>query len=167
MFCKVGIIARVRKISQRHFEGKIIPKQEIVDVTLSPKMISTGEWMRISSEFPSAFAMAQIAAGQTLPLISPVFLSFNDLTKPHLDKIAVSFFDLGFKILANLGKSHFLETKGIPVDRVLKLPEGDHILLTWWLSDSSNVDLKLWRCKVLVITTVAGKLHWPWLKNQA
>lgn len=137
MFCKVGIIGRVRKISQRHFEGKIIPKQEVVDVTLSPKMISTGEWMRISSEFPSAFAMAQIAAGQTLPLTSPVFLSFNDLTKPHRDKIAVSF-DLGFKILANLGKSHFLETKGIPVDRVLKLHEGDHILLTCWVAGQTR-----------------------------
>lgn len=77
--------------------------------------------MRVSSEFPSAFAMAQIAAGQTLPLTSPVFLSFNDLTKPHREKIAVFFLDLGFKILATSGKTHFLETKGSLVDRVFKL----------------------------------------------
>ncbi|RZC59039.1 hypothetical protein C5167_006344 [Papaver somniferum] len=94
------------------------------DVLLGPEMRSTGEVMGIDFEFSSAFAKAQIAAGQKLPLSGTVFISLNDLTKPHLAAIARSFVDLGFKIVSTSGTAHILEMEGIPVERVLKMHEG-------------------------------------------
>ncbi|KAK9904545.1 hypothetical protein M0R45_000627 [Rubus argutus] len=94
------------------------------DVLLGPEMRSTGEVMGIDFEFPIAFAKAQIAAGQKLPLSGTVFLSLNDLTKPHLERIAREFLGLGFKIISTSGTAHVLELAKIPVERVLKLHEG-------------------------------------------
>jgi carbamoyl-phosphate synthase large subunit len=94
------------------------------DVLLGPEMRSTGEVMGIDFEFPVAFAKAQIAAGQKPPLSGTVFLSLNDLTKPHLERIAKAFLGLGFKIVSTSGTAHFLELANIPVERVLKLHEG-------------------------------------------
>ncbi|KAM5574232.1 carbamoyl-phosphate synthase large chain, chloroplastic [Rosa sericea] len=94
------------------------------DVLLGPEMRSTGEVMGIDFEFPIAFAKAQIAAGQKPPLSGTVFLSLNDLTKPHLERIATAFLGLGFKIVSTSGTAHFLELAKIPVERVLKLHEG-------------------------------------------
>ncbi|GLT46323.1 hypothetical protein SLA2020_200850 [Shorea laevis] len=94
------------------------------DVVLGPEMKSTGEVMGIDYEFAIAFAKAEIAAGQKLPMSGTVFLSLNDLTKPHLERIAKAFLGLGFKIVSTSGTAHFLELKGIPVERVLKLHEG-------------------------------------------
>ncbi|KAL0730746.1 hypothetical protein Bca4012_026840 [Brassica carinata] len=68
----------------RNNKGHIaeFPHLSVKEAVLSANMRSTGKWMRISPEFPRAFAMAQIVAGQTLPLTIQVLLSFNDLTKP-------------------------------------------------------------------------------------
>ncbi|KAL0695731.1 hypothetical protein Bca4012_062911 [Brassica carinata] len=184
-----ALVMSGKSLKDLNFEEEVIPKHISVkeavfpfekfqgcDVILGPEMRSTGEVMSISSEFPSAFAMAQIAAGQKLPLTGTVFLSLNDMTKPHLEKIAVSFLDLGFKIVATSGTAHFLELKGIPVERVLKLHEGRphaadmvangqiHLMLI--TSSGDALDQKDGRqlrqmalaYKVPVITTVAGAL---------
>ncbi|RVW56757.1 Carbamoyl-phosphate synthase large chain, chloroplastic [Vitis vinifera] len=68
------------------------------DVLLGPEMRSTGEVMGIDFEFPVAFAKAQIAAGQKLPV------SGTDCF--------------------NFWTAHVLELEGIPVERVLKMHEG-------------------------------------------
>ncbi|KAJ7947768.1 carbamoyl-phosphate synthase large chain, chloroplastic [Quillaja saponaria] len=94
------------------------------DVFLSPEMRSTGEVMGIDFLFNIAFAKAQIAAGQKLPLSGTVFLSLNDMTKPHLEKIAKAFVGIGFQIVATSGTAHVLELANIPVERVLKMHEG-------------------------------------------
>ncbi|KAK9280215.1 hypothetical protein L1049_013902 [Liquidambar formosana] len=94
------------------------------DVLLGPEMRSTGEVMGIDFEFPIAFAKAQIAAGQKLPVSGTVFLSLNDLTKPHLATIARAFLVLGFRIVSTSGTAQVLELEGIPVERVLKMHEG-------------------------------------------
>ncbi|KAI7987804.1 hypothetical protein LOK49_LG13G00933 [Camellia lanceoleosa] len=94
------------------------------DVLLGPEMHSTGEVMGIAFECSIAFAMAQIAAGQKLPVSGTVFLSLNDLTKPHLATIAQAFLGLGFKLISTSGTAHILELDGIPVERVLKMHEG-------------------------------------------
>ncbi|KAL2968750.1 hypothetical protein AAZX31_15G043400 [Glycine max] len=94
------------------------------DVFLSPEMRSTGEVMGIDPSYNIAFAKAQIAAGQKLPLSGTVFLSLNDLTKPHLEKIAKAFVENGFKIAATSGTAHVLNLAKIPAERVLKLHEG-------------------------------------------
>ncbi|CAL1403359.1 unnamed protein product [Linum trigynum] len=146
------------------------------DVVLGPEMRSTGEVMGIDFQVAVAFAKAQLAAGQKLPLSGTVFLSLNDLTKPHLERLAKAFIELGFKIIATSGSAHFLELKGIPVERVLKMHEGrphagdmlanGDIHLTVITSSGDALDQidgrQLRRMalayKVPIITTVAGAL---------
>lgn len=94
------------------------------DVLLGPEMRSTGEVMGIDYEFSAAFAKAQIAAGQKLPLAGNVFISVNDLTKKHLASIANGFQSLGFGLIATSGTARVLELEGIAVERVLKMHEG-------------------------------------------
>ncbi|KAJ4972142.1 hypothetical protein NE237_005241 [Protea cynaroides] len=146
------------------------------DVLLGPEMRSTGEVMGIDFEFSVAFAKAQIAAGQRLPLGGTVFLSLNDLTKPHLVMLARKFLGLGFRIVATSGTAHVLELEGTPVERVLKMHEGrphagdmianGQIQLMVITSSSDSLDQidgrQLRRMalayKVPIITTVAGAL---------
>ncbi|EEC70926.1 hypothetical protein OsI_02498 [Oryza sativa Indica Group] len=94
------------------------------DILLGPEMRSTGEVMGIDYEFSGAFAKAQIAAGQKLPLNGTVFLSLNDLTKRHLAEIGRGFRELGFNIIATSGTAKVLQLEGIPVEPVLKIHEG-------------------------------------------
>ncbi|KAM7263603.1 hypothetical protein ACFE04_001286 [Oxalis oulophora] len=126
-----------KSLHDLNFTNEVIPKHVSVkeavlpfakfpgcDVLLGPEMRSTGEVMGIDFTLAVAFAKAQIAAGQKLPLTGTVFLSLNDLTKSHLEKMAKAFIGLGFEIVATSGTAHFLELKGIPVERVLKMHEG-------------------------------------------
>ncbi|XP_047054184.1 carbamoyl-phosphate synthase large chain, chloroplastic [Lolium rigidum] len=94
------------------------------DILLGPEMRSTGEVMGIDYEFSGAFAKAQIAAGQKLPVSGTVFLSLNDLTKRHLAEMGRGFRELGFNIIATSGTAKVLELEGIPVEPVLKIHEG-------------------------------------------
>lgn len=94
------------------------------DILLGPEMRSTGEVMGIDYEFSGAFAKAQIAAGQILPVSGTVFLSLNDLTKRHLAEIGRGFREVGFNIIATSGTAKVLELEGIPVEPVLKIHEG-------------------------------------------
>eukprot|EP00262_Sarcandra_glabra_P010518 TRINITY_DN25803_c0_g1_i1.p1 TRINITY_DN25803_c0_g1~~TRINITY_DN25803_c0_g1_i1.p1 ORF type:complete len:652 (+),score=101.17 TRINITY_DN25803_c0_g1_i1:265-1956(+) len=117
-----------KEVIPRHVSVKevVLPFEKFqgCDVLLGPEMRSTGEVMGIDFEFPVAFAKAQIAAGQKLPLSGTVFLSLNDQTKPHLASIARAFLGLGFRIMSTSGTAHVLELEGLLVDRVLKLHEG-------------------------------------------
>lgn len=79
------------------------------DVILGPEMRSTGEVMGMDYGFDKAFAKAQIAASQRLPLSGTVFFSLNDLTKEGSVPIARGFQELGFKIVATSGTAHYLE----------------------------------------------------------
>ncbi|KAK6935990.1 Methylglyoxal synthase-like domain [Dillenia turbinata] len=146
------------------------------DVLLGPEMRSTGEVMGIDFEFPVAFAKAQIAAGQKLPVSGTVFISLNDLTKPQLPAIARAFLGLGFKIVSTSGTAQILELEGIPVDRVLKMHEGrphvadmiangqiQLIVITSSSDPLDQIDGRQLRrmalgYKVPLITTVAGAL---------
>ena len=55
---------------------------------LGPEMRSTGEVMGHAAHFGHAFAKAQIAAGERLPLEGTVFLSVNDYDKSAALKLA-------------------------------------------------------------------------------
>ncbi|KAM0864402.1 hypothetical protein ACQ4PT_043990 [Festuca glaucescens] len=94
------------------------------DILLGPEMRSTGEVMGIDYEFSGAFAKAQIAAGQKLPVSGTVFISLNDLTKRHLAEMGHGFRELGFNIIATSGTAKVLQLEGIPVEPVLKIHEG-------------------------------------------
>lgn len=184
-----ALVMSGKSLNDLGFTKEVIPKHVSVkeavlpfekfqgcDVLLGPEMRSTGEVMGIDMSFPIAFAKAQVAAGQKLPLSGTVFLSLNDLTKPHLERIAKAFLDIGFKIVSTSGTAHFLELKGIAVERVLKLHEGrphagdmvanGQIQMMVITSSGDSLDqidgLKLRRMglayKVPVITTVSGAL---------
>lgn len=184
-----SLVMSGKSLNDLSFTREVIPKHVAVkeavlpfekfqgcDVFLGPEMRSTGEVMGISYDFEVAFAKAQIAAGQKLPLLGTVFLSLNDLTKPQLAKIAQAFLGLGFGIVSTSGTAHVLELEGIPVERVLKMHEGrphagdmianGQIQLMVITSAGDQVDeidgRKLRRMalayKVPIVTTVAGAL---------
>jgi carbamoyl-phosphate synthase large subunit len=94
------------------------------DTLLGPEMRSTGEVMGIDTDFGRAYAKAQLAAGQNLPLQGTVFISVSDRDKQAVVPVAREFVGLGFRLLATEGTQKVLAEHGIPVDKVLKLHEG-------------------------------------------
>jgi carbamoyl-phosphate synthase large subunit len=95
-----------------------------VDTVLGPEMKSTGEVMGVADNFGEAFAKAQTAAGQKLPIEGTAFISVTDHDKPHVAEVARKFVDMGFKLVATAGTADILEEAGMSVDRVYKVKEG-------------------------------------------
>jgi carbamoyl-phosphate synthase large subunit len=95
-----------------------------VDTLLGPEMRSTGEVMGIADSFGMAFAKAQIAADGALPLEGTVFVTVNDHDKPTVTPIVRRFHEMGFRILATEGTARYLQARGIPCERVLKVYQG-------------------------------------------
>jgi carbamoyl-phosphate synthase large subunit len=100
-----------------------------VDPVLGPEMKSTGEVMGIAADFDSAFAKAQVAAGNALPGARPgeklcAFVSVKDEDKPTAAELARRLVALGFEVLATSGTAAFLEAKGVPATLVRKVREG-------------------------------------------
>ena len=95
-----------------------------VDTVLGPEMKSTGEVMGVADSFGEAFAKAQAAAGQVLPITGRVFLSANDRDKPFVAEVAQRFVELGFSLVATHGTAKILEDAGLQVERVYKVKEG-------------------------------------------
>ncbi|HEX5408651.1 MAG TPA: carbamoyl-phosphate synthase large subunit [Gemmatimonadaceae bacterium] len=94
------------------------------DPVLGPEMRSTGEVMGISDSFGSAFAKAQLAADNGLPLTGSVLITVNDSDKATVLPIARRFHEMGFRILATSGTARYLRGRGIPAERVFKVHEG-------------------------------------------
>jgi carbamoyl-phosphate synthase large subunit len=95
-----------------------------VDTILGPEMRSTGEVMGIASTFGMAFAKAQLAAGQRLPLSGTVFMSVNDHDKSHVAGLVKDLMSAGLKIIATRGTAAALKRAGIEVHGVYKVNEG-------------------------------------------
>ena len=95
-----------------------------VDTVLGPEMKSTGEVMGVADNFGEAFAKAQIAAGQVLPLQGTVFLSVNDHDKERAVSLARQFVEMGFHLVATHGTAIVLEQAGLQPERVHKVKEG-------------------------------------------
>ncbi|MEO6804798.1 MAG: carbamoyl-phosphate synthase large subunit [Edaphobacter sp.] len=95
-----------------------------VDTVLGPEMKSTGEVMGVADNFGEAFAKAQIAAGQVLPLQGTVFLSVNDHDKDGAVSLARQFVEMGFHLVATHGTAIVLEQAGLQPERVHKVKEG-------------------------------------------
>jgi carbamoyl-phosphate synthase large subunit len=94
------------------------------DPVLGPEMRSTGEVMGISDSFGSAFAKAQLAAGNGLPLEGTILVTVNDNDKATVTPIARRFHEMGFKLMATGGTARYLRARGIPVKSVFKVHEG-------------------------------------------
>ncbi|MGA8183716.1 MAG: carbamoyl-phosphate synthase large subunit [Terriglobia bacterium] len=117
-----------------YVKSPVFPFQKFpgVDSVLGPEMKSTGEVMGVAERFGLAFAKAQLAAGQKIPMQGKVFISVNDHDKPHAVKLARELADLGFKLIATRGTAAAIRAAKIKVDRVYKVEEGrpnvvDHI----------------------------------------
>ncbi len=143
------------------------------DIILGPEMRSTGEVMGIDVDFGRAFAKAQIAAGEKLPLKGTVFISVNDRDKSGVTAVAEGFIELGFKVIATEGTNKVLRRHGIDSQLVLKVHEGRpnisdviknsqvQIIINSPSGEDANIDGKLIRrsalsYKIPVITTLAG-----------
>ncbi len=94
------------------------------DTILGPEMRSTGEVMGLDDSVPRAFAKAQIAAGNSLPLEGAVFVSVRDADKPGATDLARRLVACGFEIVATSGTAAYLRERGVPATEVLKVAEG-------------------------------------------
>ncbi len=126
-----------------------------VDTVLGPEMKSTGEVMGVADNFGEAFAKAQLASGQKLPIKGTVFISVRDQDKSHVAEVAQKFVDMGFNIVATAGTADILENGGMTVERVYKVKEGR----------PNVVDLIKGERIQLIINTPHGLE--PWFDEQA
>jgi len=94
------------------------------DPLLGPEMRSTGEVMGIATTFGSAFAKAQLAADNELPLGGAIFITVNDGDKPNIIPIARRFHEMGFALYSTGGTAKYLMERGIPATAVRKVHEG-------------------------------------------
>ena len=95
-----------------------------VDPILGPEMKSTGEVMGIDRNFGLAFAKAQNATRNKVPLSGKIFFSLRDKDKPASVALAKRLSSMGFGIVATEGTARHLAQYGIQVERVNKLTEG-------------------------------------------
>ena len=95
-----------------------------VDPLLGPEMRSTGEVMGLDVSFGAAYLKSQIAAGMALPAKGCVFISVREGDKTSIEQPAREIAELGFTIIATAGTAQFLAERGIKVDRVNKVLEG-------------------------------------------
>ena len=95
-----------------------------VDSLLGPEMRSTGEVMGIDSDFPTAFAKSQAAAGSALPISGTVFVSVADRDKPQALLPVRRLAQLGYRILATSGTAKLLARHGIKAEAVVKHSEA-------------------------------------------
>ncbi len=130
--CMVGkTLEELGHTTERHFAHKAVKESVFpfarfqgVDVILGPEMKSTGEVMGLASDWATAFAKSQLAAGVKLPKTGRVFLSVKDDDKPALVDIARRLRALGFTLTATGGTHRYLKGKGIDCELVLKVTEG-------------------------------------------
>ncbi|MDY7012144.1 MAG: carbamoyl-phosphate synthase large subunit [Cyanobacteriota bacterium] len=94
------------------------------DTLLGPEMRSTGEVMGIDADFGKAFAKAELAAGERLPLSGTVFVTMSDRDKQAVVPVVKDFIDLGFQIVATEGTRTVLQQHGLDVELLLKLHQG-------------------------------------------
>jgi carbamoyl-phosphate synthase large subunit len=136
--CRVAAGARLAELdlaygSQRHasqspqvsVKAAVLPFIRFpgADPVLGPEMRSTGEVMASASDFPSAFAKAERAAGRPLPAGGTAFLSVRDADKTAAVPLALALARLGFSLVATAGTARTLAAAGIPVERVRKVGE--------------------------------------------
>ncbi|WP_373531644.1 carbamoyl-phosphate synthase large subunit [Vampirovibrio sp.] len=94
------------------------------DPKLGPEMKSTGEVMGIDDTFAIAFAKAQLAANNKLPLSGSVFISVNNSDKAKTLPVAQHLCQLGFQLTATAGTAQFFRDAGLSVETLKKKHEG-------------------------------------------
>ena len=95
-----------------------------VDPLLGPEMRSTGEVLGLADSFGVAFAKAEEAAQQRLPLEGTVLITVAERDRELILEAAQEFKRMGFAIRATAGTHAFLAQNGIMSEPILKLHEG-------------------------------------------
>ncbi len=95
-----------------------------VDPLLGPEMRSTGEVLGLAESFGAAFAKAEEAAQQRLPLEGTVLITVAERDRESVLEAATQFKEMGFAIRATAGTHAFLAQHGISSEPILKLHEG-------------------------------------------
>ena len=116
-YIKTNLIAVKKPV----FPFNKFPNQEIF---LTPEMRSTGEVIGFDNNLGSAYAKAEIGAGNILPSKGQVFLSVNNEDKKHIVKIARDLAEMQFSIIATQGTSNLLNQNGITCESICKVGEG-------------------------------------------
>ncbi len=144
-----------------------------VDTLLGPEMKSTGEVMGIDASFGAAFAKAQIAAGNPLPLEGTVFISVRDDDKPRALAIGRRLHRLGFRLLATQGTARYFRAHGLEAETINKVAEGSPHCVDAIRAgqvamvintpqgfgpqlDSFSIRRSALECRVAYFTTIAG-----------
>ena len=96
-----------------------------IDPLLGPEMKSTGEVIGTGDEFAEAYAKAQIAVGNNLPVKGRVFISVHKKDRETILPAARKLKDMGFEIAATRGTARFLYDNGIFAEVILKTHEGN------------------------------------------
>ena len=73
--------------------------------------------MGLDVDFGLAYAKAQLAAGQVLPLSGGVLFSVKNPDKPQMAPLVRGFQELGFKIYATHGTAACLRQHGLDIAR--------------------------------------------------
>ena len=96
-----------------------------VDTVLGPEMRSTGEVIGLDQSFAIAFAKSQLGGGTKVP-VSPAPSSSRCAmsTSRASCRRSKQLLGLGFKFCATGGTARFLESQGIPTQKVNKVSEG-------------------------------------------
>jgi carbamoyl-phosphate synthase large subunit len=77
-----------------------------------------------ADSFGTAFAKAQLGAGQRLPQSGTAFISVNNLDKAAVVPIARELLALGFRLVATRGTAAYLRAHALDVDIIYKVNEG-------------------------------------------
>jgi carbamoyl-phosphate synthase large subunit len=118
-------LPRCQTPSQISVKAAVLPFARFpgADPVLGPEMRSTGEVMASASDFPTAFARAERAAGRRLPSSGNAFLSVRDEDKAAVVTVGGALAVLGFKLLATAGTARTLADAGLAVEHVRKVTE--------------------------------------------
>ena len=95
-----------------------------VDTLLGPEMKSTGEVMGIDRDFGLAFAKAEIAAGNSVPVAGTALISVREGDREDAGEVARRLSDAGMKIVATNGTAVYLREQGIECEIVAKVRDG-------------------------------------------
>ncbi|MBD2694073.1 carbamoyl-phosphate synthase large subunit [Anabaena catenula] len=181
-----SLIMSGKTLEELNFTKEVIPSHIAVkeavlpfnkfpgtDTILGPEMRSTGEVMGIDSDFGRAFAKAELAAGERLPLKGTVFVSMSDRDKSAAVDVVREFITLGFTVMATQGTRQVLQEQGLEIQSVLKLHEGRpnvldaiknqkiQLIINTPSGEEAHTDARLIRrtalaYKIPIITTIAG-----------
>ena len=119
-----------------------------VDTILGPEMKSTGEVMGIDKDLKAAFAKAQIAAGNKLPLAGTAFISVKDDDKNKIVDVARKLIKLGFNLITTSGTNDFLNKNELKSNIVKKVKDGSPNIID--LIKDNKIDL-------VINTTLSSK----------